>query len=168
MSNDAIELGSKWRWKQADGCEEVFTVEGVARSGLCLYFLRFDDGHLDSCGLPWFQRHIADGTLTRIDTPAAVKVGDVVKDPALLQVGMLVEWAPKTWAERVGPWTVHSLEAIRGNGAVQSDGVRILALPEPAKAEICTHPSAGTDGCISVCDSCGHEWRVPGPAKAYT
>ncbi|MFN2616489.1 MAG: hypothetical protein ABR581_05110, partial [Thermoleophilaceae bacterium] len=68
-------------------------------------------------------------------TPA-VKVGDIVRDPALLVDGMLVEWAaPVDWTPDGGSWSEeawplrHPTWSPSGLRRVRESGVRVLALP---------------------------------------
>jgi hypothetical protein len=122
MSDDTIEVGQRRRWKPP-GTPGVFDVLKI----------RGDQCHLrQGISEGWCMIDAILAISTRIDTPAAVKVGDIVKDPALLWEGMRVQWAgcafPGEW--EIGPgmiqWTRETVQAV---------GVRVLALPGPAKAE---------------------------------
>jgi hypothetical protein len=134
MSNEEIPAGSRWRWPGSNdgaGGREGGGVWEVTRhsGGGVVHLRRCSDGF----GVCVLSRYFADAT--RIDAPPAVKVGDVVRDPALLAVGMRVEWA---YPCLVPPWQVDSqlhIDNLASFRALQNEGVRVLALPEPAKAD---------------------------------
>ncbi len=134
MSNDAIEVGSKWLYKESSEAPTETLTVAINNGDWVLLIEDRDDG-ISTSPVRFLER------ATRIDTPAAVRVGDVVKDPALLREGMRVEWATGVR----GAWTLRNdadvanlrdgMEAIRSDGSGVDYGVRILSLPEPAKAE---------------------------------
>ncbi len=154
MSDDKIEVGQRRRWNT--GYVEVTIVE-----------IRGDQCRLGVEGGPGGWCHI-DAILecsTRIDTPAAVKVGDVIRDQGVLDAlpgeavlcwndsptGTMLHWKR---SECRGPYAPDTLGRV---------GVRVLTLPESSKAEVCTHPVAVTNGDVSVCEGCGHRWEVELP-----
>lgn len=130
MSNNEIPVGSRWQ-----STRNQATIVVVTRVTHNVYY-DVDGGRSYVCARESFPLFY-----TRIDAPPVVQVGDIVRDPALLRAGMSVEWAAgggesintfETWHK--GFWLLSGEE--RPDAArMLSHGVRVLALPEPEKAE---------------------------------
>lgn len=130
MSDDDIKPGDRF---ERVGCDTygakvgvIFTAKGI--------FLGHSWDVEESVSRGWT---LGDPTrwrrLPRIEAPAAVKAGDVVRDPALLQVGMYGHWADDMHPgfSLAPPFGVdHGQREI-----IKRIGIVVTALPEPPKAE---------------------------------
>lgn len=133
MSNDEILVGSRWRW---NGTSEGRFWQVTGHAGGSVFMVASDGG--STCTAITSFRNA-----TRIDAPPAVKVGDVVRDPALLRDGIKVKvridcaenpvvvlsgrtsWG---WNTDGGEWVVTEVAAREGR-------ITVVSLPGPAKAE---------------------------------